>query len=246
MRLIFKPRALALLAAVALFNVAGPARVSRARTHAAAAAGQVAAAAGLTVDGSPAVTGQTFFKGSAFDTGEDSAAALALGNLARVHLSAETALRLDFDASSLGGRLHAGTARVYVPQGVAASFETAAASVLSDPAAGPALFSLQASDAGAKLSVESGRVEMRAGGRSLTAVAGQTLYAAGGSGPEPAPPQGQNFGGKKKAGIFLGIAVALAAIIIIVAGQDGEAVTPPEIPCPIPSVSPIFPPPPGC
>jgi ferric-dicitrate binding protein FerR (iron transport regulator) len=237
-------RAVALAAAAALLNLSGAARASHAPSR--AAAGQVTAAEGLTVDGSPAVSGQTFFDGSAFHTGEGSAASLALGNLARVQLSAETALRLNFDAESFGVALGAGAARVSVPQGVAASLSTADASVLSDAAAGPALFSVRVSEEGTRLSVESGRVEMRAGGRSLTAVAGQTLYASGGSAPQAAPPQGNGLSGKKKAGIFLGLAVALAAIIIIVAGQDEEVETPPEIPCPIPAVSPIFPLPPGC
>jgi len=237
-------RAVALAAAAALLNISGAARASHAPAR--AAAGQVAAAEGLTVDGSPAVAGQTFFNGSAFQTGEGSAASLALGNLARVQMFAATALRLDFDAESLGGSLGAGAARVFVPQGVAASLSTADASVLSDAAAGPALFSVRVTGEGTKLSVESGRVEMRAGGRALTAVAGQSLYAAGGSAPQAAPPQGNGMSDKKKAGIILGVAAAFAAILLIVAGQDQEVETPPELPCPIPAVSPIFPLPPGC
>jgi hypothetical protein len=71
---------------------------------------------------------------------------------------------------------------------------------------------------------------MRAGGRTLAAVAGQSLRAAHGSAPEPAPPQGQNLSGKKKAGIFIGIAGALAAIIFVIAGQEDEEVI--EEPCP--------------
>ncbi|HEX8500499.1 MAG TPA: hypothetical protein VF659_07915 [Pyrinomonadaceae bacterium] len=233
-------RGLALVAAAALLNVAGVAAAAR------VTAGQVTAAAGLTVDGSPAAAGQTLFPGSAFGTAERSPAALALDNRARLELSGGTSLRLDFDASNVGGSLEAGGARVYAPRGVAATFVTADASVVSDAADGPALFGVQVSEDGTTLTVQEGRVEMRAGGRSLTAAAGQTLRAAHGSGPEPAPPQGQSSSGKKKAGLFVGIAAALAAVIIIVAGQGDDAFTPPEIPCPIPGVSPVFPPPPGC
>lgn len=229
-------RAVALAAAAALLNLSGAARATAAPPL--AAAGQVTAAEGLTVDGSPAVSGQTFFGGSAFNTGEGAAASLAFGNLARVRLSAGTAFRLDPGAAGLGGSLDAGAARVYVPQGVAASLATADALVLSDAAAGPALFSVRASEEGTKLSVESGRVEMRAGGRSLTAAAGETLYASGGAAPQSAPPQGNGMSDRRKAGIILGIAAAFAAILIIVAGQDGEAETPPEIPCIVPGVSP--------
>ncbi len=212
-------RGLALLAAAALLNLAGgAAAATRARTP--APSGQVIMAAGLTVDGSPAVSGQTLFPGSSFGTAERSSAALALGNLARLELSGGTALRLDFSASGVGGTLDAGGARIYVPRGVAATLTTADASVVSDAEAGPALFSVRVSEEGTTLSVHVGRVEIRAGGRALMAAAGESLRAAHGS--APAPPQGQNLSDKKKTGIFIGIAAALAAVILVVTGREEE------------------------
>ncbi|HKG12184.1 MAG TPA: hypothetical protein VKB12_02555, partial [Pyrinomonadaceae bacterium] len=146
----------------------------------------------------------------------------ALGNLARLELAGGTSLRLDFSASSVGGSLDAGGTRVYAPRGVAASLTTADAVVVSDMEAGPALFSVRVNEEGTTLSVQTGLVEMRAGGRALTAAAGQMLRAAHGSAPEPAPPQGHNLNGKKKTGLFVGIGAALAAIIFVVTGREDK------------------------
>lgn len=218
----------ALLTAAALLSLSIRAGAA---AHAHAPSGQVTAATGLTLDGSPAVSGQTFFPGSNASTAERSRPALALDNLARLELSGGTALTLDFSASSVGGLLEAGGVRVYAPQGVAALLKTADASVVSDKEAGAALFSVEVSEDGTTLSVQSGRVEMRAGGQALTAAAGQSLRAAHGSAPAPVPPQGQNLSGKKRTGLFVGIAAALAAVIIVIAGKDDEDEF--IIPCPL-------------
>jgi hypothetical protein len=61
---------------------------------------------------------------------------------------------------------------------------------------------------------------MSAGGRTLAAGPGESLRAANGS--APAPPQGQNLSGKKKTGLFVGIAAALAVVILVVTGREGE------------------------
>lgn len=209
----------ALVAAAALLNLTG-----RAATAPPAAppapTGQVTVAAGLTLDGSPAASGQTFFSGSTASAAERTRPSLALGNLARLELSGGTTLKLDFSETSLGGSLEAGGARVYAPPGVAASLTTADATVASDPAAGTALFGVQVSEEGTTLTVRAGRVEMRAGGRTLAAGAGESLRAAHGSAPEP--PQGHNLSGKKKTGLFVGMAAALAAVILIVTRREEE------------------------
>ncbi|HEX8561148.1 MAG TPA: hypothetical protein VF668_23850 [Pyrinomonadaceae bacterium] len=216
-------RGVALFAAAAMLNLAWASAAARART-AAAASGQVISAEGLTLDGSPAVSGQTFFSGSVFDApaGASASASLALGNLARVGLSGGARLRLDFTDSTLRGALEAGAARVYAPAGVVAALATADASVLSDAAAGPAVFGVTVSKEGTTLNVQAGRVEMRAGGRARTAVAGETLRASAGSAPEPPAPQGQNLSGGRKAGLFVGVAAALVAVILVVTGREDK------------------------
>jgi ferric-dicitrate binding protein FerR (iron transport regulator) len=212
-------RAFALLAAAALLNAASPARAATESVRKPAASGQVALAAGLNVDGQPAVAGQTVFPGSSFDTDEKARGMLELGNRARLELSGGTALRLEFSDDSLGGTLGKGAARVAVPRSVAASLTTADASVVSD-AADPALFTLQVSAEGTTLSVQTGRVEMRAGGARRSAGAGESLLAAHGSRPEP--PQGSSLSSRKRAGLFIGIAAAVAVVLLIIAGRDDE------------------------
>lgn len=233
-------RAFALLAAAALLNAAGL------RAHAAAESarrpapsGQVAAAAGLTVDGLPAVAGQTVFPGSSFGTDERSRGMIELCNRARLELSGGTAMRIDFSDEGLGGTLGSGGARLSVPSSVAATLTTADASVVSD-ASNPAVFTLQVSAEGTTLTVKSGRVEMRAGGAARSAAAGESLSAARGS--QPAPPQGNSLSGGKRAGLFVGIAAAVAAVLIILAGSDDDEFSQP---CPI-VVSPNGNIPPGC
>jgi ferric-dicitrate binding protein FerR (iron transport regulator) len=232
-------RAAAVLAAAALLNAAGPARASESARRP-APSGQVALAAGLSVDGLPAVAGQTVFPGSSFDTAEKARGMLELCNRARLELPGGTALRLDFNDEGLGGTLGAGGARVSVPRGVNASLTTADASVASDPD-NPALFTLQVSSEGTTLTVQSGRVEMRAGGAARSAVAGETLRAAHGS--EPAPPQGNSLSSGERKGLFIGIAAAVATVILILAGGDGDD-DEVEEPCPVPVVSGDIPP--GC
>lgn len=222
-------RALALLAAAALLTAAGPTRAATESARRPAPSGQIALAAGLNVDGLPAVAGQTVFPGSSFDTAANSRSALELGNRARLELSGATTLRLEFSDESLGGVLGAGAARVSVPRSVNASLTTADASVVSD-AADPALFTLEVSAEGTTLSVQSGRVEMRAGGASRAAGAGETLRAAHGS--QPAPPQGNSLSSRKRAGLFIGIAAAVATVLLIIAGRDNDDEEFGE-PCPI-------------
>jgi ferric-dicitrate binding protein FerR (iron transport regulator) len=221
-------RSAALLAAAALLNAAAPARAATESARRPAPSGQVTLAAGLNVDGLPAVVGQTVFPGSSFGTEEKARGLLELGNRARLELSGRTALKLDFSDDGVGGALGAGATRVAVPRGVAASLTTADASVLSDAAA-PAVFTLQVSAEGTTLSVQAGRVEMRAGGAARSADAGESLRAAHGS--QPAPPQGNSLSGGKRTGLFVGIAAAVAAVLLLLARGDDED----EIvqPCPI-------------
>ncbi|HEX8337559.1 MAG TPA: hypothetical protein VF621_12565, partial [Pyrinomonadaceae bacterium] len=220
-------RACALLAAAALLHLSVAARADELARRRPAPAGQVALAAGLTVDGLPAVVGQTVFPGSSFDTAEHSRTALELGNRARLELSGSTALRLDFSDEGVGGTLGAGGARVSVPRGVAASLATSDASVVSDTA-DPAAFILQVSAEGTTLTVQAGRVEMRAGGASRAASAGESLRA--GHGSQPAPPQGHGLSSGRRAGIFVGIGAAITAVILIITGRDGDELSTP--PCP--------------
>src|SRR5829696_6339003 len=118
-------RAAALLAAAALLNAAGPARAADEAARRAAPTGEVALTAGMSVDGLPAVSGQTVFPGSSFSTEEKARGVVELGNRARVELSGGSALKLDFSEEGLGGALDKGGARVSVPRDIAAALTTA-------------------------------------------------------------------------------------------------------------------------
>ncbi|HEX8720600.1 MAG TPA: hypothetical protein VF736_08220 [Pyrinomonadaceae bacterium] len=229
-------RGFAVLAAAALLNLAAP--CAAANTPKPSPSGQVTVAAeGLLVDGSPAVTGQTFFTGASVATPKGETSSLDFGSRARVELSGGTSLRLDFTDASVGGALDAGGARVYAPQGVGASLTTADAAV-SCGGSGDALFSLRAGPEGTTLSVQAGRVEMRAGGVARTAAAGESLHSLRGSAPAPPPQQqGNSLSGKKKAGLFVGIAAGIAAVILAVtlSGDEDEMFI---TPCPI-FISPV-------
>ncbi|MBV9928776.1 MAG: hypothetical protein JOZ96_27420 [Acidobacteria bacterium] len=239
---VLKHRAFALLASAALLHAAGTPRAAAAESaRRPAPSGQVFLAAGLDVDGLPAVAGQTVFPGSSFETAERSRGALELCNRARLELSGGTTFRLDFDDEGLNGTLGAGGARLLVPRAVAATLTTADASVVSD-ASNPALFVLRVSAEGTTLTVQTGRVEMRAGGATRTAGAGESLRAARGS--QPAPPQSNSLSGGQRAGIFVGIAAAVAAVLLIIAGNDNNDEETTQ-PCPI-IISPGGPLPPGC
>jgi hypothetical protein len=167
----------------------------------------------VLVDGTPGLSGQTCFSGSTFAVAARSGSTLALRNRARIELSAETTLKLDFSGDGLAGVLEGGRLRVFVPAGVAARFSTAGAVVRSDPSQ-PALFSLQAERGGGTvLSVDTGRAELSVGDQTRLVGAGQLLSTAGGS--QPLPAAGLHLSGKQKVtlGVGFGLLGVVAAII---------------------------------
>jgi ferric-dicitrate binding protein FerR (iron transport regulator) len=240
MRVVFKRvagrsvrRAAGLLLTATLLNLSSPATLA----SPAEAVGEVVIAAALNVGGSPAVSGQTFFSGETFTAGPNSLAALSLGNKARLELSGSTVLKIDFDEAGLAGSLDAGGARLFVPEGVASSVNTAEASVRSDGGE-PAVFGVKVSAEGTTVSVEAGRVELLAGGVARTVGAGEVFTATGGGVPQPGG--ANNLSERQKVGIVLGIGAALAAIIIAITGR-GDDVEPPCEAVPVVSGEPIPP-----
>lgn len=65
-----------------------------------------------------------------------------------------------------------------------------------------------------------------------------------GRGSQSAPPQGNSLSGGKRVGLFVGIAAAVAAIILALTTRDDDDVI--EEPCPVNTLSPGGPIPPGC
>lgn len=212
-------RALVLLLAAALLNLSplAPRAAGIATRH----TGEVTDANGVSVDGSPAVRGQTFFSGSRLEAAGKSLSLLSLGNQSRVELS-DAALRLDFDDTSFGGALEAGRLRVYAPRGVAADFSTADARVKTD-AREAASFQLRSAGGFTEVSVQSGALEVHANGSARTLKAGETYSTA------PDPQTGQSFSGRKRAGLIIAVASAVVLVAIILSARGDDV--PEEQPC---------------
>ena len=206
-------RAAALFFTFTLLNLS--AAEPRASAPAARHAGEVTLANGVNVNGSPAVRGQTFFSGSRFVAAPESSTLLSLDNLARLGLSQEAALRLDFDGGRLGGALEAGALRVYAPRGVAADFSTADALVETD-AREPVSFGLRAARGFTEVSVQSGALEVRVSGAPRRLKAGESYTTA----PDPLPRRSPS--GRKRAGLFVALAAAVAAVALVIAGRGEE------------------------
>jgi ferric-dicitrate binding protein FerR (iron transport regulator) len=204
-------RAGALLVAAAVLNLSAASAGASSRT------GELTVVGSATVDGTPAVNGQTVFPGSAYTTDADSRSTVNLGNFGRVALAPDTSLRLDFYGARVATSLDAGSVRVAVPTGLSAAVVTRDAEVTSD-AARPAVFGVGVADGGTNVSVQAGRVEVRAGEALHTLTAGQTFSSA----PTPQTPQGsgQNLSGGKRKGLFVAIASAVAVVIVVLAGRD--------------------------
>jgi hypothetical protein len=203
------PRAAALLLAAALLNLSTLA--PRAASSVAPHTGEVTYANGVAVDGSPAVRGQTFFSGSRLAAAADSLTLLSLDNQGRVGLTDAAALRLHFDDAALGGALEAGRVRVYAPRGVAADFSTPDARVTSD-ARESVSFALRSAEGFTEVSVQSGALEVRAGGASRTLKAGESFATT----PEPR----RDFSDRKRDGIIIAVAAAVALVAIILGSRD--------------------------
>lgn len=208
-----KSRAFALLLAAALLNLSTLAATPHA-TH----TGEVTDANGVAVDGSPAVRGQTFFSGSRLESAGESLSFLSLDNQGRVELSG-AALRLDFDGASLGGALEAGRLRVYAPRGVAADFATADARVRTDSRE-PASFRLRTAGGFTEVSVQSGALEVRANGSARTLKAGESYTTA------PDPQTRQSLSGRKRAGLVIALASAVAIVAIILSARVDDTSAP--------------------
>jgi hypothetical protein len=203
-----------LLLAAALLNLSSVA--PRAATTVAKHSGEITLANGVNVDGSPALRGQTLFSGSRLAATGKTISLLSLDNLGRVELSEEAALSLDFDDTGLGGALERGRLRVYAPRGVAANFSTADARVTTD-ARGAVSFTLRAAAEGfTEVSVQSGALEIRANGAAHSLKAGESFATA------PGPRPRQNLSGRKRAGIIVAIASAVALVAVVLTQRGDE------------------------
>ncbi|HZI18815.1 MAG TPA: hypothetical protein VEY09_09485 [Pyrinomonadaceae bacterium] len=188
-------------------------------------AGEVVFAGGATVDGSPVISGQTFFSGSTISTTRHPRATLGLSNLARLELSAETTVKLDFSVSSVGGSLHSGRVRVFVPPGVASDFKTGDASVMTH-ADTSAVFSLMFEEGRTTVFVEAGRAEVLAAGVSRPVAAGEFFSTSDEALPRQA--DRHELSGGRRAGVLVVIAAVIAVLVVTITGRDDDVMLPDE------------------
>jgi hypothetical protein len=181
-------------------------------------AAELIIAGGVHVDDLPAVSGQTFFSGSALRVAAASRSILTLGNHGRLELSAETMLKLDFSDDEVTGVLTGGRIRVFAPAGVTARLMTEDATVIGDSGE-RAIFSVERrSGGGTTVRVEAGEVEMSFGSRKQLVSTGQFLSTSGGS--PILPDRGQFLSGGWGGGLLDGIGHAVDLLSVLLVGRS--------------------------
>jgi len=204
------------LTALNLYLQAVPGVFASTRAGAAVATGIIRVSGTVTVDGAEATSWQTIFPGSHVATLEGSESIVDLG-FTRFRLSAETELTLDFSRTNIAGAVGNGVVRAFVPAGIPVNLETADAELKTDFSQ-PASFIVQVDGGTTRVSVEKGRIDVRAGGRLTSVGVGQVLTTAPGS---PALLVSQsNLTSGQKVGIFVAIGIAAAILAIAIMGRD--------------------------
>jgi hypothetical protein len=178
------------------------------------ATGQIVVNGDVTVNSTPATTGQTLFSGSTISTNEDSQSLVELGNTARLRLNPETSLAIGFSESSVSGTLTKGSVDYISPAGVSAVITTADGVIVPD-SNGEAQFQVQVLNGKTFLSVTTGKVEMRDDGKVRSVSAGESASTS----PGAPLPQQNGMSGKKKAGLII-LFGGIAGIIIWLIVRD--------------------------
>ena len=173
----------------------------------------------VTVDGTPAVSGQTLFTGSRIAIAEKSQSIVDLGSGTRFVLASETDLTLDFSKTNIASFLGKGKLRGFVPAGLPLTLRTADAELTTD-ASQPAAFTVQFLGHTTMVNVQKGRVEVRVGERLQSVGAGRVFSSAPGfSGQTESPDDDDD---KKKIGIFVAIGAAAAILAVALIGRDKD------------------------
>lgn len=212
-------RAVAIWIATAILNLCTTVAFASPKLDSQVPTGMTTIGGVVTIDGSLAISGQTLFSDSSIVTAERSESTLYLGNLTRLKLYAESTLTLEFSRSTLSGSLEKGSLRGFVPIGVRAEIVTADASIATDPDQ-PTAYSIQVEPGSTTISVETGRVEVRAGNSLRSITAGESFSTGYSTPPSPGPPQNTN--NRKWVWVFLGIGAAVAVLVVAIAGRDNE------------------------
>lgn len=134
--------------------------------------GELSVVGEVTVNGTSAISGATVFSDSTITTAARSSAVVSLGKLGRVEVLPQSTMKLSFTATSITvSMLDSGRVRVSSSSGVAATATTNDGQIV---AKGPKMnkFTVDTSCGNTVVTVQSGRVELRAGGTVKQIAAG--------------------------------------------------------------------------
>src|ERR1044072_2168488 len=117
----------------------------------------------VMVDGQPAKIKSGISSGSTVTTAKGSSAVVSLGKLGRVEMMPSSTMKLDYgDTGGATAMLSQGRVRVSSSSGVSVSVKTGDAEIISDQSRA-SRFTVDVSCGDTLVSVQSGRVELRAG-----------------------------------------------------------------------------------
>lgn len=173
----------------------------------------------VTVDGTPAASGQTIFSGSRIAIAEDSQSIVDLGAGTRFVLASETDLTLDFSKTNIAGVLGKGKLRSFVPVGLPLIVRTEDAELTTDTSQ-PASFTVEVVGHQTTVAVQKGRLAVRAGELLHSLSAGQSFSSAAGSPGQTEPADGDD--NKKKIGIFVAIGAAATILAVVLIGRNND------------------------
>jgi ferric-dicitrate binding protein FerR (iron transport regulator) len=171
----------------------------------------------VTLNDVAALSGETILSGSHIVTASKSNSILELGNFTRMMLSEQTDLALEFSADSISGSLRQGEIRSFIPAARTLSIITPDGVVATDSSQA-AVFSVQVETGDTHISVETGRVELRAGKNRRVLGVGETFSTACDS--WAGPTSQQNLSKGQKVGIFAGIGGGVAILLVAIIGRD--------------------------
>lgn len=177
--------------------------------------GSITGTGTVSIDGLPALSGQTIFSASDIHTSEKSAVAIELRNLVHLRLAGKTHLTLEFSKQGILSSLHDGQIVASIPAGVHAHIITADASLLTEGSE-PLVFTISVDGCSTALSVQTGAATLRVGDKVHSIVAGEEFSTAPGS---QATPQ-KTSNRKKQIGLVIGIGAAVAILFAVLAGKS--------------------------
>jgi len=136
----------------------------------------------VMVDGQPAKLNSAISSGSTVTTAKGSSAVVSLGKLGRVEVMPSSTMKLEYgNTGGASAMLSQGRVRVSSSSGVSATVKTGDAEIISNPSRA-SRFTLDVSCGDTLVSVQSGRVELRAG-NSVKQIAAGGQDTAGQAGP---------------------------------------------------------------